>query len=112
MGSVYSGKLTRFYAAVFFTNISLTALYLLVPLYAYSIGASQIEIGLISAAYWIAQILLQPIFGRKLGKVSNRLLLLVGIGGHGLSAAFLLFSNAIWQLLAIRILQGVFISVF
>ena len=112
LGSVYGGKLTRFYTAVFFTNVSLTALYLLVPLYAYSIGASQIEIGLISAVYWIAQLLLQPIFGRILGKVSNRVLLLIGIGGQGLPAIFLLFSNSVWQLLVIRLLQGVFISVF
>ena len=112
MGSVYSGRLMRFYATVILMITSANALYVVVPLYAYSIGASQIEIGLIGAVYWAAQIPLQPIMGRLSSRIGSRVLLLIGILGNGLLVALLPFSHLVWQLLVIRVAQGAFISAF
>ena len=91
---------------------SVNALYVVLPLYAYSIGASQIEIGLIGAVYWAVQIPLQPLMGKLSNKISNKVMLLIGICGNGLLIMFLPLSHYVWQLIVIRLVQGAFISAF
>ena len=82
MESVYSGNLMRLYAVIFLQFVCDTALFLAVPLYSYSNGLSQLEIGLVGAVYSIIQIPLQPFFGRFSGVRIQRLLLITGIGGQ------------------------------
>ena len=112
MGNVYSGNLIRFYATVFLAVVTDTTLYLSVPLYAHSMGASQIEIGLIGAVFWAAQIPFQTLFGRFSSLRTQRFLSLIGIGGNGFLTIFFPFSKNIWSLVIIRFLQGIFDSAF
>jgi MFS family permease len=109
---VYSGTLVRFYSSVFLAVITHTALYLVVPLYMYSLGASQIEIGLASAVYWAVQIPLQPVFGRLTSKRRQRLILLIGTFGLAVTSLIFPFTKSTVSFIAIRFTQGVFVSAF
>jgi MFS transporter, DHA1 family, multidrug resistance protein len=102
----------RFYAVVFLEIVTDTSLYLIIPLYAHSLGASQIEVGLIGAVFWAAQIPFQPLFGRFSSIRTQRILLLVGMGGNGLLILFFPLSRDLSGLILIRFLQGIFGSAF
>jgi MFS family permease len=112
LGSVYSSNLMRFYAVVFFQIAADTGLYLAVPLYSHSLGINQIEVGLISAIYWAAQIPSQPYFGKFTTMKTQRRLLLAGVGGQCILTLFFPLSRGLWGLLLIRFLQGIFSSAF
>ena len=78
----------------------------LLPFYALRLHASDVEVGLILAAYSAAQILSAPLWGRVSDLYGRRPALLIGLLAS--AAAYVVFgvADALWLLFAMRIIQG------
>jgi MFS family permease len=77
------------------------------PLYAKSLGASELEIGLIAASFSLMTLLWSPVFGRWSDRVGRRPVLLLCILIN--AAGYVLFAHAtsLWLLVLSRMLNGV-----
>ncbi|MDQ2669677.1 MAG: MFS transporter, partial [Gemmatimonadota bacterium] len=78
----------------------------LLPFYALELNASVVTIGFIIAAFSAAQIVSAPFWGRFSDKYGRRPALIVGLLAS--AAAYVVFglANAVWLLLASRVVQG------
>jgi MFS family permease len=78
----------------------------LVPLYALRFQATPVTIGLVIAAFSIAQLLSSPLWGRLSDHRGRRPALLAGLIAGALGFAIFGFANAVWVLFASRLIQG------
>ncbi len=69
---------------MFFANVALATSFIIIPLFARSVGASDAQIGLIGAAYGFTQLISNYIFGRAADVTGRRFLLIVGLFCSGL----------------------------
>jgi DHA1 family multidrug resistance protein-like MFS transporter len=78
----------------------------LLPVYAHSLGASGLYIGLIFGAFAISRTVLLPYFGRLSDRKGRKPFILAGLFCYTLvSVAFILFSD-VYQMIVIRFFQG------
>ena len=78
----------------------------LLPVYAHSVGASGLYIGLIFGAFAISRTVLLPYFGRLSDRKGRKPFILTGLFCYALvSVAFMLFTD-VYQLIIIRFFQG------
>ena len=96
----------------FLAQISIASSLLFIPLFAKELGASDIEVGLITSFYSLAIFISSGIFGRISDLYSKKLVLISGL----LLSSFSFFAQCLArdpvQLLAIRILVGFSIGIF
>jgi len=78
-----------------------------VPLYASSLGASWTEIGLMGTSYGTTAMLLALVSGKISDRLGRKPLLLGSATLGALAALLYLVTGAVWQLIAVRILEGV-----
>jgi len=78
----------------------------LVPLYAIRFQATPVTIGLVIAAFSIAQLLSSPLWGRLSDHYGRKPALLAGLMGGALGFLIFGFANAVWVLFASRLIQG------
>ncbi len=121
-GGIEGGELQRLWVLMttaFVDMLGYALIFPLMPLYAKDFGANAFTIGLLLAAFALAQLLTAPLWGRLSDRVGRRPVI---IGGQALSAlAFLVFAFAstltpaagagqwslpVWLLLASRFAQG------
>jgi MFS family permease len=78
----------------------------LLPVYAHSLGAGGLYIGLIFGAFAISRTVLLPYFGRLSDRKGRKPFILTGLFCYALvSVAFILFTD-VYQLIIIRFFQG------
>src|SRR3989338_765972 len=96
------------YLTVFITIVGFGMIFPLLPFYVRQFNTSEWTVGLLAASYAIAQFLLSPIWGRLSDRFGRKPIIVISL--LGLSLSFFLFglSNNLFELFAIRILQGVF----
>lgn len=78
----------------------------LLPFYALNMHATAVEVGVIIAAFSIAQLLSAPIWGRVSDRYGRRPALLVGLLGSGIAFVVFGFANSLWLLFLSRFIQG------
>lgn len=96
------------YLTTFITIIGFGMIFPLLPFYVRQFNTSEWTVGLLAASYAIAQFLLAPIWGRLSDRFGRKPIIVISLSG--LSLSFFLFglSNNLFELFAIRILQGIF----
>src|SRR5213075_3213194 len=100
------GKLTVLMITAFVDMLGLAMIIPLLPFYATKMGAYATIVGVLIAAFSVAQLASSPLWGRVSDRYGRRPALLVGLGASGI--AFIIFAHATawWMLLLSRIVQG------
>jgi DHA1 family tetracycline resistance protein-like MFS transporter len=79
----------------------------LMPQYALSYGATDIEVGLLMSSYSLMQFLFVPVWGRISDRIGRRPILLVSIGSSVVSFLLLGMAGSLAALFLARILAGI-----
>ncbi len=99
-------KILPIFIIVMIDLLGLTVIIPLLPMYAATFGVSPLVIGLIGAAYPVAQFIGSPFLGRLSDQYGRRKILLISQIGTFIGFLILAFSNSIWLLLISRIVDG------
>lgn len=78
----------------------------LLPFYAQRFGASEAEVGVLVAAFFFAQTLTAPLWGRASDRFGRRPVLLLGLLLSAVSYVVFAFADSRWLLLLSRLAQG------
>ena len=78
----------------------------LLPLYAESLGASGLWLGVIFAAFPISRILTTPVFGRLSDRKGRKSFISIGLFAYGIISFGFIYSNTVLQLVLMRFLHG------
>lgn len=76
------------------------------PFYAEEIGANPTELGLLMAVYSLMQFVFAPMWGRISDRIGRKPVIMIGIGGLGVSFILMGLSSQLWMLFAARIIGG------
>ena len=79
----------------------------ILPLWAEQIGASPVQIGLVTASYAVAQLLFAPVWGRLSDRHGRRPIILISLAGSAVAALIIGFAGTLVVLLIARTLQGI-----
>ena len=99
-------KILPIFIIVMIDLMGLTVIIPLLPMYTATFGATPFVIGLVGAAYPIAQFIGTPFLGRLSDQHGRRNILLISQIGTFIGFLILAFSNSIWMLLISRIIDG------
>ena len=78
----------------------------LLPLYAESLGASGLWLGLIFAAFPLSQFLATPVFGRLSDRKGRKLFISIGLLAYAVISFGFIYTNTVSQLVLLRFLHG------
>ncbi len=108
---VMTGTDKRIFATLFFSIFSaITGVGIVVPLipiYAESLGASGLYIGLVFASFSLSRAFLLPLFGRLSDKTGRKPYIFTGLFGYTLVSVAFVCSDTISGLIGIRFFQGI-----
>ncbi|MFP4445014.1 MAG: MFS transporter [Desulfosudaceae bacterium] len=79
----------------------------LIPIYAQSLGASGLYIGLVFASFSLSRSFLLPLFGKLSDRTGRKPYIFVGLFGYTLVSAGFIFSDSVSSLILIRFFQGI-----
>lgn len=79
----------------------------LLPLYADSLGADPVVVGLLVASYSLAQFVFSPVWGKVSDRIGRRPVLLLTIAGSALGSLVLALAASVTMLFVGRIIDGV-----
>ena len=94
----------------FLSRLSFGIISLALPLYAYRLGMSVAEIGVLLSLNMVVALLLKPLMGAVADKVGLKRSLVAAIAMRSVVSLLFVFAAAPWQLFAIRGLHGVSIA--
>jgi len=78
----------------------------ILPLYAESLGASGLWLGVIFAAFPIPRIFTTPVFGRLSDRKGRKPFISIGLFAYGIISLGFIYSDTVLQLVLLRFLQG------
>lgn len=76
------------------------------PFYALRLDATPVQVGLIFAAFSIAQLISAPVWGRVSDRYGRRPALLIGLGASAIAYVVFGFASTLWLLFLSRFVQG------
>src|ERR1700741_5047694 len=100
------GKLTVLMITAFVDMLGLAMVIPLLPFYATKLGASATIVGVLIAAFSMAQLASAPLWGRFSDRYGRRPALLVGLLISAVAYVIFAYAGTIWLLLLSRIVQG------
>jgi len=100
------GKLTVLMITAFVDMLGLAMVIPLLPFYATKLGASATIVGVLIAAFSIAQLASAPLWGRFSDHYGRRPALLVGLLVSAVAYVIFAYASTLWLLLISRIVQG------
>jgi len=100
------GKLTVLMITAFVDMLGLAMVIPLLPFYATKLGASATIVGVLIAAFSIAQLASAPLWGRFSDRYGRRPALLVGLLVSAVAYVIFAYASTLWLLLISRIVQG------
>jgi len=100
------GKLTVLMITAFVDMLGLAMIIPLLPFYATKMGASATIVGVLIAAFSIAQLASAPVWGRFSDRYGRRPALLAGLLVSAVAYVFFAYASTLWLLLLSRIIQG------
>jgi multidrug resistance protein len=101
------GKLTVLMITAFVDMLGLAMIIPLLPFYATKLGASNTIVGVLIAAFSIAQLASAPLWGKFSDRYGRRPALLVGLLISAVAYIIFGYASTLWLLLLSRIVQGV-----
>lgn len=100
------GKLTVLMITAFVDMLGLAMVIPLLPFYATKLGASATIVGVLIAAFSIAQLASAPLWGRFSDRYGRRPALLAGLLVSAVAYIIFAYASTLWLLLISRIVQG------
>src|SRR6266478_1977546 len=100
------GKLTVLMITAFVDMLGLAMVIPLLPFYATKLGASATIVGVLIAAFSIAQLASAPLWGRFSDRYGRRPALLAGLLISAVAYVIFAYAITLWLLLLCRIVQG------
>jgi multidrug resistance protein len=100
------GKLTVLMITAFVDMLGLAMIIPLLPFYATKLGASATVVGVLIAAFSIAQLASAPLWGRFSDRYGRRPALLVGLLVSAVAYVIFAYASTLWLLLLSRVVQG------
>ena len=100
------GKLTVLMITAFVDMLGLAMIIPLLPFYATELGASASIVGVLIAAFSIAQLASAPLWGRFSDRYGRRPGLLVGLLVSAVAYVIFAYASTLWLLLISRVVQG------
>jgi multidrug resistance protein len=100
------GKLTVLMITAFVDMLGLAMIIPLLPFYATELGASATVVGVLIAAFSIAQLASAPLWGRFSDRYGRRPGLLVGLLVSAVAYVIFAYAGTLWLLLISRVVQG------
>ena len=100
------GKLTVLMITAFVDMLGLAMVIPLLPFYATKLGASATIVGVLIAAFSIAQLASAPLWGRFSDRYGRRPALLVGLLVSAVAYVIFAYASTLWLLLISRVVQG------
>jgi multidrug resistance protein len=100
------GKLTVLMITAFVDMLGLAMVIPLLPFYATKLGASASVVGVLIAAFSIAQLASAPLWGRFSDRYGRRPALLVGLLVSAVAYVIFAYASTLWLLLLSRVVQG------
>lgn len=79
----------------------------LLPVYAHSLGATGIYIGLIFGAFSLSRTVFLPFFGRLSDRKGRRPFIVIGLLAYTFASLAFIFSSSVNHLIVVRFLQGI-----
>ena len=101
------GKLTVLMITAFVDMLGLAMVIPLLPFYATKLGASASIVGILIAAFSIAQLASAPLWGRFSDRYGRRPALLAGLIISAVAYVIFAYATTLWLLLLCRVVQGV-----
>jgi MFS family permease len=95
-----------FSAQFAFTSVSFILIPTL-PIYLSKLGSTEIEIGILIGAYGISSLVLRPIVGKALSKISEKKFMASGAVLFALTSIAYLIATPFWPFFIVRIFQGI-----
>jgi multidrug resistance protein len=100
------GKLTVLMITAFVDMLGLAMIIPLLPFYATKMGASATIVGVLIAAFSIAQLASAPLWGRFSDRYGRRPALLAGLIISAVAYVIFAYAGSLWLLLISRVVQG------
>jgi multidrug resistance protein len=100
------GKLTVLMITAFVDMLGLAMVIPLLPFYATKLGASATIVGVLIAAFSIAQLASAPLWGHFSDRYGRRPALLVGLLVSAIAYVIFAYASTLWLLLLSRVVQG------
>jgi len=100
------GKLTVLMITAFVDMLGLAMIIPLLPFYATKLGASNTVVGVLIAAFSIAQLASAPLWGKFSDRYGRRPALLVGLLISAVAYVIFAYAATLWLLLLSRVVQG------
>ena len=100
------GKLTVLMITAFVDMLGLAMVIPLLPFYATKLGASATVVGVLIAAFSIAQLASAPLWGRFSDRYGRRPALLAGLLVSAVAYVIFAYASTLWLLLLSRVVQG------
>lgn len=100
------GKLTVLMITAFVDMLGLAMVFPLLPFYATKLGASATLVGVLIAAFSIAQLASAPLWGRFSDRYGRRPALLSGLIVSAIAYVVFAYASTLWLLLLSRVVQG------
>src|SRR5437870_12977555 len=100
------GKLTVLMITAFVDMLGLAMVIPLLPFYATKLGASATIVGVLIAAFSLAQLASAPLWGNFSDRYGRRPALLAGLILSAIAYIIFAFAGTIWMLLLSRLVQG------
>src|SRR3972149_1929074 len=102
---------TRDFILSFFSQFALASVMFVLtptlPIYLSGLGSTEVEIGILIGAFGISSLVLRPIVGRALVKISEKTFMIAGAVLFILSSAAYLIAPPFWPFFIVRIFQGI-----
>lgn len=77
------------------------------PFFLRELGASSLEMGLMTALWSAGQFMFAPLWGGLSDRIGRKPVLLIGLAGYCVTFGLMGAATAVWQLLAARLLGGI-----
>ncbi|HEV7836936.1 MAG TPA: MFS transporter, partial [Gemmatimonadaceae bacterium] len=100
------GKLTVLMITAFVDMLGLAMVIPLLPFYATKLGASASMVGVLIAAFSIAQLASAPLWGRFSDRYGRRPALIAGLLISAVAYVIFAYASTLWLLLLCRVVQG------
>lgn len=101
------GRLLVLFVTAFVDMVGLTMIMPLLPFYAERLGASATLVGILIAAFSLAQLVVAPVWGRFSDRYGRRPAILAGLLVTAMAYVLFAFAGSLVLLLLSRLLQGV-----
>jgi len=82
----------------------------ILPFYIEAMGASGIELGLLTSISALMQFIFAPVWGTLSDRYGRKPILLVGVVGYGVTMLLFGLANQLWMLFVARALNGILSS--